>query len=381
MDIPFFRPVIAADEIEAVTAVLRSGWLTTGPKTREFEEKFAAFLGGGVEAVAVNSATAGLHLAAEACGIGPGDSVIVPTLTFTATAAVVRYLGAEVVLVDVEPGTRLINLAEAERRLTPRCKAIMPVHFGGLPCDMNAVLDFGRRNGLRIIEDAAHALPAHRDGRLVGTSESDACVFSFYANKTITTGEGGMLVTRDPKIAARARLMRTHGVDRGALDRFRKIGSSWSYDIVAPGFKYNMTDVASALGVVQLAKAHSFQEQRQKAALHYFEALSGLPLDFPALPPAGSMHSWHLFPVRIHENARATRNEVIAALTRAGIGSSVHYRPLHKMAFWAERYPSQPGEFLAADRYFAGAVTLPLFPGMMDAEVERVADVLREVLE
>ncbi len=381
MDIPFFRPVIAADEIEAVTSVLRSGWLTTGPKTREFEEKFAAFLGGSVEAVAVNSATAGLHLAAEACGIGPGDSVIVPTLTFTATAEVVRYLGAEVVLVDVEPGTRLINLAEAERRLTPRCKAIMPVHFGGLPCDMNAVLDFGRRNGLRIIEDAAHALPAHRDGRLVGTWESDACVFSFYVNKTITTGEGGMLVTRDPKIAARARLMRSHGLDRGALDHFRMIGSSWAYDIVAPGVKYNMTDIASALGVVQLAKAHSFQEQRQNAALHYLEALSSLPLDFPALPPAGSMHSWHLFPVRIHENAHATRDEVIAALTKAGIGSSVHYRPLHKMAYWAERYPSQPDEFLAADRYFAGAVSLPLFPGMMNAEVERVAGVLREVLE
>jgi dTDP-4-amino-4,6-dideoxygalactose transaminase len=380
MDIPFFRPVIAAEEIEAVTAVLRSGWLTSGPKTREFEERFAAFLGGGVEAVAVNSATAGLHLAAEACGIGPGDAVLVPTLTFTATAAVARYLGADVVLVDVEPGTYLIDLADAERRLTPRCKAIMPVHFGGFPCDMRQVLDFGRRHGLEVIEDAAHALPAHREDRPIGTWESDACVFSFYANKTITTGEGGMLVTHDSKVAKRARIMRTHGLDRDASDRFRGVGSSWAYDIVAPGFKYNLTDLASALGVVQLAKAHSFRDQRQDAALCYLDQLAGLPLDVPKLPPAGSLHAWHLFPVRIHEDARATRDEVIAALTRAGIGSSVHYRPLHTMSYWAEQCSSQ-GKFPVADRYFAGAVTLPLFPGMTAAEVARVASVLREVLE
>jgi dTDP-4-amino-4,6-dideoxygalactose transaminase len=359
---------------------LRSGWLTAGPKTREFEEKFAVFLGGGVEAVAVNSGTAGLHLAAEACGIGPGDSVIVPTLTFAATAAVIRYLGAEIVLVDVEPGTHVIDLGDAERHLTPSCKAIMPVHFGGLPCDMDAMLDFARRKGLKVIEDAAHALPAHRDGRLVGTWDSDACIFSFYANKTITTGEGGMLVTRNPKIAARARLMRTHGLNRDAFNRFQKVGASWAYDIVAPGFKYNMADLASALGVVQLAKAHSLQEQRQKATFRYFDALSGLPLDLPALPPEGSLHSWHLFPVRIHEDAPATRDEVIASLTKARIGSSVHYRPLHEMTYWKERYPSRQGEFPVADRYFAGAVTLPLFPGMKDAEVDRVAGVLHEVL-
>jgi dTDP-4-amino-4,6-dideoxygalactose transaminase len=380
MDIPFFRPAITSDELEAVNAVLRSGWLTTGPKTREFEEKFAAFLGGGVEAVAVNSGTAGLHLAAEACGIGPGDSVIVPTLTFAATAAVIRYLGAEIVLVDVEPGTHVIDLGDSERQLTPSCKAIMPVHFGGLPCDMDAMLDFARRKGLKVIEDAAHALPAHRDGRLVGTWDSDACIFSFYANKPITTGEGGMLVTRSPKIAARARLMRTHGLNRDAFNRFHKVGASWAYDIVAPGFKYNMADLASALGVVQLAKAHSLQEQRQKATFRYFDALSGLPLDLPALPPEGSLHSWHLFPVRIHEDAPATRDEVIASLTKARIGSSVHFRPLHQMTYWKERYPSRQGEFPVADRYFAGAVTLPLFPGMTDVEVDRVAGVLHEVL-
>src|SRR3984957_12011945 len=208
MRIPFFQPSIGDREVEAAVAVLQSGWLTTGRKCREFEERFADLLGGGVEAVAVNSATAGLHLAAEACGIGPGDEVIVPTLTFTATASVIRYLGAEIVLADVEEKTRCIDLDDAERRLTPRCKAIIPVHFGGLPCDMTKVMAFARRHGLKVIEDAAHAMPARFDGRLIGSLDSDACVFSFYACKPITTGEGGMIATRDPKIAARARVMR-----------------------------------------------------------------------------------------------------------------------------------------------------------------------------
>ncbi len=380
MRIPFFKPAIDDAEIEAVIAVLRSGWLTTGPKTKEFENKFAEFLGDGVEAVAVNSATAGLHLAAEACGIGPGDAVLVPTLTFTATAEVARYLGAEVILVDVEEDTLLIDLNDAARKITPNCKAIMPVHFGGMPCDMPAILAFARRHGLRVIEDAAHALPAHRDGVLVGAFDSDACVFSFYANKTITTGEGGMLVTRDPALAARARLMRTHGINRDAFDRFTRLGASWAYDVVAPGFKYNLTDLASAIGLVQLGKARAFQAARQKAAERYLKNLEGLPLRRPEPAPQGSLHAWHLFPICITAQARAGRDETIAALTEAGIGSSVHYRPLHQLSYWKERYPCRADEFPVADRYFAGAVTLPLFPDMTDAQVDRVCEVLREVL-
>jgi dTDP-4-amino-4,6-dideoxygalactose transaminase len=379
-NIPFFQPTIGEEEIEAVTTALRSGWLTTGPKTREFEQKFAEFLGSGVEAVAVNSATAGLHLALEACGIGPGDAVIVPTLTFTATAEVVRYLGAEVILVDVDETTRTLDLEHAERRLTANCKAIMPVHFGGFPCDMVKMLSFARRHGLKVIEDAAHALPTRCDGRLIGSWESDACVFSFYANKTITTGEGGMMVTRDPQLASRARKMRTHGLDRDAFDRFRKVGASWAYDVVAPGFKYNLTDIASAIGVVQLGRADSMQASRQRAAERYLERLAGLPLDCPAPAPRGGLHSWHLFPVRIHETARVTRDELIAALNAQGIGTSVHYRPLHQMTYWKERYPAAPGEFPVADRYFAGAVSLPLFPGMSDSQIDRVAAVVREIL-
>jgi dTDP-4-amino-4,6-dideoxygalactose transaminase len=378
--IPCFQPVIGDAEIRAVNAVLRSGWLTTGSKAREFERKFAEFLGGDVQAVAVTSATAGLHLAAEACGIGPGDEVIVPTLTFTATGSVIRYLGAEVVLVDVEENTRTIDLEHAARQLTPRTKAIMPVHFGGFPCDMAKVLDFARRHGIKVIEDAAHALPTRRDGRLIGSWESDACVFSFYATKPITTGEGGMIVTRDPQIADRARMMRTHGLNRDAFDRFRKVGASWDYDVVAPGYKYNLTDVAAAVGVVQLERAELLQAARQRAAVRYFEQLNGLPFDCPAPAPIGSLHSWHLFPIRIHETARATRDDLIEALTAAGIGTSVHYRPLHQMTYWKNRYPSGPNDFPVADRYFAGAVTLPLFPGMTDEQIDRVADVVHQVL-
>src|ERR1700704_760023 len=378
--IPCFRPFIGEEEIAAATAAMRSGWLTTGPKAREFEQKFAAFMGDGVEAVAVNSATAGLHLAAEACGIGPGDGGIVATLTFTATASVVRYLGAEVVLVDVEESTRSIDLDDAERRLTPRCKAIIPVHFGGLPCDMTKVLAFARRHGLKVIEDAAHALPARCDGRLIGSWESDACVFSFYACKPITTGEGGMIVTRDPKIAARARVMRTHGLDRDSFDRFRKVGASWAYDVVAPGFKYNLTDVAAAIGVVQLSRAESLQASRQRAAERYLQQLADLPIECPAPATSGGLHAWPIFPIRVHEGARANRDDLIAALTAEGIGTSVHYRPLHEMTYWKERYHCEPGEFAVASRYFAGAVTLPLFAGMTDAQVDRVAAVVHETL-
>lgn len=378
--IPCFQPMIGEQEIEAATAVLRSGWLTTGAKASEFEQNFAAFMGGNVEAVAVNSATAGLHLAAEACGIGPGDEVLVPTLTFTATASIIRYLGADVILVDVDEDTRCIDLDQAGRRLTSRCKAIIPVHFGGYPCDMSKVLAFASRHGLKVIEDAAHAMPASRDGRMIGAWESDACVFSFYACKPITTGEGGMIVTRDPKIAARMRVMRTHGLDRDSFDRFRTVGAGWAYDVVAPGFKYNLTDMAAAIGVVQLGRAMTLQALRQRAAERYLEQLAGLPIHCPAPAPRGGLHSWHMFPISLREDAAISRDDLIAELNARGIGTSVHYRPLHEMTYWKQRQGCAPGEFPVASRYFAGAVTLPLFPAMTDAQIDRVVAAVRELL-
>jgi dTDP-4-amino-4,6-dideoxygalactose transaminase len=380
MRIPFFQPSIGQREVEAAVSVLQSGWLTTGRKCGEFEARFAELLGVGVETVAVNSATAGIHLAAEACGLGHGDAVLVPTLTFSATAAAFHHLGADIVLVDIDPVSLTIDLDDAEKKWTPRCRAIAPVHFGGWPCDIEAILTFARRHNLKVIEDAAHALPAHRNGRLVGSSESDACVFSFYANKTITTGEGGMIATRDPAVAARARVMRTHGLNRDAFDRFNRIGASWSYDVVAPGFKYNLTDLAAAIGIAQLERLYEFQFCRQAIAERYIEHLADLPVDLPARAPEFGLHAWHLFPIRIRPEARLCRDEVIALLTEKGIGSSVHYRPLHQMTYWRRQPCQSSAAFPVADRYFDGAITLPLYPGMREIEAHEVITVLREAL-
>src|SRR6478672_485417 len=276
--LPFALPDIGDAEIAEVVDTLRSGWITTGPKARRFEDDFTAFLGDpALHSLAVNSATAGLHLALEACGIGPGDEVITTTHTFTATAEVARYLGADVVLVDIDPATLCIAPAAIEAAITPRTKCIVPVHYAGLAADMPAILAIARRHGLKVVEDAAHALPTTVGGRLVGTLGSDAAVFSFYANKTMTTGEGGMLVTRDPALAARAKVMRLHGMSRDAFDRFTATVPSWYYEIVAPGFKYNLTDIAAALGLHQLKRARGFQQRRIELAQRLNEGLAGLP--------------------------------------------------------------------------------------------------------
>ena len=290
--LPFALPDIGEDEIAEVVDTLRSGWVTTGPKAKRFEEDFSAFLGDpSLHSLAVNSATAGLHLALEALGIGPGDEVITTTHTFTATAEVVRYLGADVVLVDIDPATLCIDVNAVEAAITPRTKAVIPVHYGGLAADMQALLPLARKHGLKVVEDAAHALPTTCGGKLVGTLESDACVFSFYANKTITTGEGGMVVTRDAALAARVKVMRLHGISRDAFDRFTAKVPSWYYEIVAPGFKYNLTDIAAALGIHQLRRAHVFQQSRARIARLYDEALAGLPLVLPPQAPPGDKHS------------------------------------------------------------------------------------------
>ncbi|MFL6229532.1 MAG: DegT/DnrJ/EryC1/StrS family aminotransferase, partial [Pyrinomonadaceae bacterium] len=253
--LPFALPDIGEEEIAEVVDSLRSGWLTTGPKARRFEREFAEFVGGGVEAVAINSATAGLHLALEAAGVGPGDEVITTPYTFTATAEVIRYLGADPVFADVDPFTLNIDPAKVEAAITERTRAVVPVHFGGLACEMEELLGVARAHDLRVIEDAAHALPATAGGALVGSLQTDATVFSFYATKTITTGEGGMITTRDRALAERCRVMRLHGIDRDVFDRYTSHRPAWSYDVVAPGFKYNLTDLAASIGIHQLRKA------------------------------------------------------------------------------------------------------------------------------
>ena len=378
MALPFALPDIGEEEVAEVVATLRSGWITTGPKARQFEEDFRTYLGGGdLECVAVNSATAGLHLALEALAIGPDDEVIVPTHTFTATAEVVRYLGADPKFVDIDPVTYCIDPAAIAAAIGPRTRAIMPVHYAGLAANMREIRQLAIINGLAVVEDAAHAFPTRYEGRLVGTLESNATIFSFYATKTIATGEGGMLVTGDQSLARRARIMRLHGIDRDAFDRYRATKPSWYYEVVAPGYKYNLTDLAAAIGVAQLRKADAFQARREVLAKRYRAAFAGLPLVMPPAAPAGSAHSWHLFVVQVGDDAGIGRDEVIERLYAAGIGCSVHYVPLHQQPYWRDRYGLVPENFPNSQRLYERGVSLPIYTRMSDADQERVIEAVR----
>lgn len=399
--VPFALPEIGEAEIAEVVDTLRSGWVTTGPKARRFEQDFVAFLGGdpALQAIAVNSATAGLHLALEALGIGPGDEVITTTHTFTATAEVVRYLGADVVLVDIDPATLCIDPAAVEAALTPRSKAIVPVHYAGLAAPMEALLALARRHGLKVVEDAAHALPTSCGGALVGTLGSDATVFSFYANKTITTGEGGMLVTRDPALAERAKVMRLHGISRDAFDRFTAQAPSWYYEVVAPGFKVNLTDIAAALGLQQLRQAEAFRARRAAIAARYDAAFADLPVILPPRPGAAGatapddLHAWHLYVLRLADDAPALgagrpgaggdtgdRDAFIEQLYARRIGCSVHYIPLHLHPYWRERYGLRAADFPHSQRAYERMLSLPLFSAMRDEQVDRVIAAVRSTL-
>ncbi|MBP8143834.1 MAG: DegT/DnrJ/EryC1/StrS family aminotransferase [Inhella sp.] len=383
--LPFALPEIGDEEIAEVVDTLRKGWITTGPKAKRFEAAFAQFLGDetggeGLHCIAVNSATAGLHLALEALGIGPGDEVITTTHTFTATAEVVRYLGADVKLVDITPATLNIDPARIEAAITPRTKAIIPVHYAGLAADMDAVHAIAARHGLAVVEDAAHALPTTYKGRKVGTLASAATVFSFYANKTITTGEGGMLVTRDEKLADRARVMRLHGMNRDAFDRFTAKVPSWYYEVVAPGFKYNLTDIAAALGLHQLAKAERFAAARRAIAQQYDAGLAGLPVILPPQPLPGDEHPWHLYVLRLRPEARLGRDALIEALFARGIGCSVHYIPLHQHPYWRDRYALAAADFPHSQAAYEAMLSLPLYSRMTEQDAERVVGALRELL-
>jgi dTDP-4-amino-4,6-dideoxygalactose transaminase len=379
--LPFALPEIGDEEIAEVVDTLKSGWVTTGPKAKRFEQAFVEFLGDpSLEAIAVNSATAGLHLALEAVGIGPGDEVITTTHTFTASAEVVRYLGADVKLVDIDPATLNIDPAEVERAITPKTKAIIPVHYGGLAVDMQAILAIAKQHGLKVIEDAAHALPTTCGGKLVGTLDSDAAVFSFYANKTMTTGEGGMLVTRDKALAARAKVMRLHGMSRDAFDRFTAKVPSWYYEIVAPGFKYNLTDIAAALGLQQLKRLPAFQKRRIELAERLDAGLKDLPLILPPRGDAQNQHSWHLYAVRLTDDAPVPRDRFIELMFEAGIGVSVHYIPLHLQPYWRDRYGLKPEQFPHSQRAYERIVSLPLYTRMTDADADRVVEAVRQAL-
>lgn len=378
--LPFALPDIGEDEIAEVIDTLRSGWLTSGPKTLHFEQKFSEFLGNGVECIAVNSATAGLHLALESIGLAPGDEVITTPLTFTATAAAARHLGAHPVFVDVDPLTFNIDPAKIEAAISTRTKAIVPVHFAGLACDMDAILSIARRYGLMVVEDAAHSLPTLYRGKMIGTLDSDVTVFSFYATKTITTGEGGMIVTRNPETAARCRTMRLHGISRDAFDRHGTPHASWQYEVVAPGFKYNTTDMASSLGIHQLKKIWLFQRRRQEMADRYNQELSDLPLKLPPSAREGDVHAWHLYVIRLHSSAGIERDQFISQMSKRGVGCSVHFIPLHLHPYWRDIYGLKPGLFPIAMDMYEAAISLPLYTRMSDDDQSRVIDAIKDIL-
>jgi len=379
--LPFALPDIGDDEIGEVVSSLRSGWITTGRKAKQFEEAFANFLGGEVEAVAVNSATAGLHLALEAIGVGVGDEVITTTHTFTATAEVVRYLGADPVLVDIEPSTLCLDIDAIEQQITSNTKAIVPVHFAGKSADMDRLIQLASSRGIRIIEDAAHALPTTFQGKLIGTLNSDVTVFSFYANKTMTTGEGGMLVTRNKDVAERARQMRLHGISRDAFDRFTSKKPSWHYEVIAPGFKYNLTDIAASLGIHQLKKVEQFQKRREEIANYYNENLKELPLTLPPMPLNGDVHAWHLYVIQLNKDLPLSRDRFIELMYESGIGCGVHYIPLHLHPYWRDTYILTPEMFPVSQRIYEQSVSLPIYSKMTDEDMQRVVSTVAKILE
>lgn len=376
--VPFHVPQIDEDEIRSVVETLESGWLTTGIKVKRFEEDFARYLGSR-HAVAVNSCTAALHLALEAVGIEEGDEVIVPTMTFTASAEVVLYLKAKPVLVDCLPGTLNIAPDQIERAITSKTKAIIPVHFGGQPCDMEPILEIARRHKLYVIEDAAHALPAKYHGRTVGTIGDITC-FSFYATKTITTGEGGMVTTENPEWAARMRMMSLHGISHDAWKRYAKEGS-WYYEVLCPGFKYNLTDIGAAIGIEQLKKCDTFAAVRNNIAAAYNEAFAALPeIQTPFCEP-DLQHAWHLYVIQLQlERLKITRDQFIQELKERGVGTSVHFIPLHLHPYYRDMFGYAPGDFHIASEAFQRIISLPIYPKMTDVDIDHVIGAVRHVV-
>ncbi|MEM6325504.1 MAG: DegT/DnrJ/EryC1/StrS family aminotransferase [Bacteroidota bacterium] len=377
--LPFALPDIDQTEIDAVTEVVSSGWLTTGKKTREFEAAFAETVGA-KHAVALNSCTAAMHLGLEAMGLQRGDEVITTPYTFAATAEVIRYFDARPVLVDVDPETMNIRADLIEAAITERTKAIIPVHVAGLPADIDEIHEIGCRNGLLVMEDAAHAFPSDYKGRPIGSLSAFTC-FSFYATKTITTGEGGMVTTNNEEWANRMRVMALHGISKDAWKRYTAEGS-WFYEVVAPGYKYNLTDIASAMGLAQLAKAETMAARREAIARRYHEAFgTEAALQIPA-DRDDRRHAWHLYPLRLHlDHLSIDRAAFIEELKALNIGTSVHFIPLHLHPYYRETYGYVPEDFPVAYGQYLREVSLPIYSKMSDDDVEDVIEAVLDVVE
>jgi len=377
--IPFHIPAIGEDEIRSVVETLESGWLTTGRKVKSFEDDFARYVGS-KHAVAVNSGTAALHLALDAIGIREGDEVIVPAMTFAATAEVVLYFKAQPILVDCQRDTLNLDPTQIDAAITSKTKAIIPVHFGGQPCEMDQILDIAKKHNLRVIEDAAHALPAIHNGHKVGGIGDITC-FSFYATKTITTGEGGMATTENSEWAERMRMMSLHGISHDAWKRYTKEGS-WYYEILYPGFKYNLTDIAAAIGIEQLKKCNEFWEGRQRIAMNYAKAFADLQeIQLPSCRN-GVQHAWHLFVIQLNlERLRINRNQFIEALREKEIGTSVHFIPLHLHPYYRDKFGYKPEDFPNASEAFERIVSLPIYPKMNEGNVRDVIVAMRQLMQ
>ena len=375
--LPFAPPLIGEEEINEVVATLRSGWITTGPKTKRFETNLAAYLGAS-GALALNSCTAALHTALVTLGVGPGDEVITTPLTFAASVNVIEHVGARPVLVDVEADTLNIDTALVERAITTRTKAIIPVHFAGHPVDLDPLYDAAQRRGLAVLEDAAHALAARYKGRLIGSGENPVA-FSFYATKNLTTGEGGML-TGNPEFLERARLISLHGMSRDAWKRYDK-GGKWYYEVLYPGFKYNMTDIQAALGLWQLKKLPGFEERRRAVVALYDQAFAQEDaLETPVERPEVE-HAWHLYVLRLRlEALRIDRDQFIEELTNRNIGTSVHFIPIHLHPYYRDKYAFTPESYPIAYSNYRRMISLPLNVRLSDADVADVIEAVRDVV-
>ncbi len=374
----FHKPFISEEEVDEIVDTVRSGWISMGPKTIRFENNFNDYIGV-KKSVAVSSWTAAGHLSLEAFGINEGDEVILPTMTFPATAEIVCYFKAKPVMVDVDEDTLNISIEAIEKAITPKTKAIIPVHYAGQPCDLDEIHAIAKKHNLKVLEDAAHSLPAKYKGKKIGTI-SDVTCFSFYATKTLSTGEGGMICTNDEEIAERVKIMRLHGINRDAWKRYTESGS-WYYEVVAPGYKYNFTDLQASLGLPQLKKVDAMWDSRKRIAVRYTEALRDLDIiQLHTIKPDRDS-SWHLFPIRLYLD-RLTKNraQIINELREKNVGVGVHFMPVHQHLYYRETFNLSDADYPVASAAFPRLMSLPIYPGMTDENVDKVIDVLIDTL-
>ena len=377
--LPFHKPHITEEEINEVVDSLKNGWITMGKKTIEFENRFKDYIGS-KNAVAVNSGTAALHLALRVIGLKEGDEVIIPSTTFVATSEVVNYFNARPIMVDIEPNTHLIDVNKIEEKITDKTKAIIPVHFSGQPADMDEILEIAKKYNLYVIEDAAHALPAWYKGKKVGTI-GDITAFSFYATKTLATGEGGMATTENDEWADRMRVLRLHGISKDAWKRYSKEGS-WEYDVIENGYKYNTTDINSALGLAQLKKLEWMWQERVKIAEKYNEVFKDYEELILYRVKNDRVSSWHLYPLKLNlEALKINRNQFIEELKKRGIGTSVHFIPLYRFSYYKKHFDYKPEDFPNSERVFERVISLPIFPGMKDKEIEYVVENILDLVK